>query len=161
MTWDEIARKLLAGTVASGVVVDRAVVAPGSGFARDCRMFAVHLEQVQTVPAALDEFARAAQVCAWATQLVFVVTFVADCLPTFDDAGNPPAAAAVTDWSTRFLADAGRVQAALTNLVDTGDLGPPCDVQLGNGTPTGPLGGVAEIAFPVTILLTTPQEQTP
>lgn len=154
MTWDEIARKLLTGAQAADVDVDRALVAPGATFARDCRLIAVHLDAVQTVPAGLDDFARA--MCAWATQLVFHVTFVADCVPVVEDDGDPPSAQEITTWTTAFLADAGRVHAALSTLVDSGDVGPPCDVQLGDGTPSGPSGGVAEIAFPVTVLLSTP-----
>lgn len=151
MNWDYVATKLR-DTAAEAVVVERAEVKPGPDFARDCRLIAVYLEQAQVVPLGDSEFARAA--CAWATQPVYRVVFFADCLPGSDDDGNPPDPAAVTAWSAAFLADAQTIHDALAELADSGDLAPACDVQIGTATSSGPLGGGAEISYPVTVLAT-------
>lgn len=158
-TWDVLADKILTAATTDPddpdlplVDVARALIAPGPDFARDCRMIAVHLEQPQTRPFPGD-FGFAA--CASLTQLVFRVTFVADCVPGPDVDGNPPPPDEITLWSKEFLADANLIADALADLCAGTDLCDDCSgVSLGDGQPTGPGGGVATMSWPVTVVNT-------
>lgn len=147
MDWSVIAQALLDAAKAA-VSVDRALVAPGPDFGRDCRMLAVHLEQPQTRPVAGDLGGR----CATAPVLVWRVTFVADCLPVFGgDDGSPPAPDAISSWSKTFLADCQKIQRALSRACTSGAIGDCKTVTLGDGTPTGPTGQTATMSWPITV----------
>lgn len=155
-TLDDMATTILAAAVASGVDVERSYIAPGPDFARDCRAIVVHLGLLPIVPLPGSEFAGS--MCATVRQPQWQVTFVADCVPSVDDQGRPPTAAAITAWSTAFLADVDALQRALEALA-AGDTDPrladDCSsVQLGQGAPTGqsPYGGVATFSWPLSVL---------
>src|SRR5690606_903725 len=111
---DDMAATILAAAVASGVDVERSYIAPGPDFARDCRAIVVHLDLLPIVPLPGSEFAGG---CAFVAQPEWKVTFVADCVPAVDDQGRPPTAAAITAWSSAFLADVGAIHEALSALV--------------------------------------------
>lgn len=152
---DDMAATILAAAVASGVDVERSYIAPGPDFARDCRAIVVHLDLLPIVPLPGSEFAGG---CAFVAQPEWKVTFVADCVPAVDDQGRPPTAAAITAWSSAFLADVGAIHEALSALV-AGETGAPwagdcSSVQLGQGAPTGqsPYGGAATFSWPLSVL---------
>lgn len=151
MDWETTAATILAAATDAGVPVERSLIAPGPAFARDCRLLAVWLSDVQIVPTFPTEFAG--MICAFATQLVYQLTFVADCVPASDDDGAPPPADEITTWSKRFLSDVQAIHEALATLVTSGDIGSCDSVQLGNGTPAGPEGRIAQVTFPVTVLI--------
>lgn len=147
MEWEDIAQTLL-DAASAPVSVGRKVIAPGPDFARDCRMVAVHLEQPLTRPVAGDLGKIS---CATVPVLVWRVTFVADCVPGPKDDGGPPAPQDITDWSKTFLADSQAIYDALADVCGSGDIGDCKTVTLGDGTPTGPSGGIATMSWPVTV----------
>jgi hypothetical protein len=147
--WDEIAENILTAALSTGVVVTRSFVAPGPSFARDCRLVAVVLQRPVVVPLQRE---WAGGSCAIVPQLTYQVVFVADCVPASDDDGNPPDPAALTTWSTEFLADCQKVHDGITDGASTGAFGTSCDgISIGQGEMRGPLGETASMIVPVTL----------
>lgn len=148
--WNEIAANILAAALSTGVTVERSFIAPGPGFARDCRLVAVYLQRPTVVPLQRE---WAGGSCAIVPQLTFSVVFVADCVPTFDDdTGAPPDPADLTVWSSAFLADCEKVHDGITDGAATGAFGTACDgISVGQGDMRGPLGETASMVVPVTL----------
>lgn len=133
------------------MLVAREFVAPGPHFARDCRLIAVVMLRPTVVPLQ-REYAGA---CAVIPQHVFQVVFNADCVPTQDDAGEPPSPADVTSWSLAFLRDAGLVYDAVMGAAESGAISGSCDsVSIGQGEMRGPSGTQASLVFPLTVQFT-------
>lgn len=149
--WGDFAAGLLEAAVGSGVAVAREFVAPGPVFARDCRSIVVYGSSFGVRPFQRGDFTGT---CAVVPQLQLTVVFVADCVPTVDDGARPPklpTPAEITAWSTEFLNDAALIFAAVLGWAPDSD----CSrITVGDGIPQGPLGGVAEVRWPVTISLT-------
>lgn len=155
--WGHIAQELLDAAVGSGVEVERAIVAPGPQWARDCQMLAVHMERVPVVdPVPRGGRGPSLGMCAWVAHPHFVVTYVGDCVPISDDFGSaPPPANEITAWATEFLANGDRVWQALSELAEEGIAGFDCEaIRIGETLPAGPEGRIAQIQIPVAVLQT-------
>lgn len=149
--WDSIATDLLNAAVGSGVPVARSFVAPGPTFAHPCRLIAVHLAGTREV--ALGDTTSWGPMAS-VTRARYVVTFVADCMPTIDAEGNPPPEADITAAGLAVLADANAIHDALLDPVFTTD-GIGCqNVTVEDGEPFGPSGGKAGWRWPVSVVLT-------
>lgn len=147
--WNEIAENILASALSTGVIVERSFIAPGPGFARDCRLVAVYLQRPVVVPLQRE---WAGGSCAIVPQLTFHVVFVADCVPASDDDGAPPAPADLTAWSSAFLADCQNVHDGITDGASTGSFGTACDgISVGQGEMRGPMGETASMIVPITL----------
>lgn len=149
--WDTIADDLLTAATGAGVSVDRSFVAAGPSFAHTCRMIVVHLADTREVGLGESDFGPYASV----TRLGYVVTFVADCMPTITDTGDAPPAAEITAAAMGLLADAEQIHDALLAPAFSAGAGITCqNVTVGVGEPFGPSGGKAGMRWPVAVVLT-------
>lgn len=151
MLWSAAAAALLDAAAGAKLSAPpaRVVVAPGPGFARDCRMLAVVFEGAEAVTAGLPGLLGGAG-CAVIPVATFRVFLIADCVPAANDKGRPPPADAVTAWTSTFLADAEAVWFAVLDA-SFPVLGPDAEVTTGAGSVVGPGGGVAQFSFPVRV----------
>jgi hypothetical protein len=132
VAWLDSANTLLAAAngAALSSPVARSFVAPGSIFARDCRLLAVHPSFVDAVPFPPGDLPG--QGCSVVPALVLTLTFLADCYPTANDAGNPPPPADVTAWTLDFLADIESIWNEVADAALGGTLGDdPAGVHVG------------------------------
>lgn len=152
MTWLASAQALLAAGAGAALSTPlaRQVIAPGSGFARDCRMLAVYPELVEAVPLPAGDLPGFG--CAVVPALVLHAVFVADCVPTPSDDGSPPPAADVTAWTEAFIADTEAVWNAVADAALGGTLGDCSSVTIQQARVVGPSGGVAQFDVPVRLL---------
>lgn len=147
--WGTVAKEILAAACSSGVEVERAIVAAGPDFARDCRMLAVHVDRIETVPP-LPRGPRGAPLgmCAWLPKATFVVTFSDDCVPGMDDDGAPPGPEEITAHAVCFHEDAARIYDAVSAWV--ADHACCEDIILLDSLPSGPGNNVTR-QFPVVV----------
>lgn len=150
-SWDEIAEQIFTVVTSAGVSADRQFIAPGPSFARDCRLIAVVFLRPNVRPLSREWPAA----CALIPTHDFQVVFAADCVPAPDDNGNPPAASAVTAWSTAFLSDCTKIFDAVMGAALDGVIAGGCDnVQISPGEMRGPSGFMASMVIPLTVELT-------
>lgn len=153
MTWLDSAQALLdvANTPTLSSPVARSFIAPGSVFARDCRLLAVYLDTITAAP--LSDAGLPGQGCIVIAQLTFGLVFVADCVPTANDHGAPPAATAVQAWTEDFLADLEAIWGELADAVLSGELGDCDNISIDPAVIEGPSGGIAQVTIPVRVLV--------
>lgn len=153
MNLSTLAQDLLDAAVASGVTVDRAIVAAGPDWAADCRMIAVHVGPVAAVPpTGILAAGPGLGMCAWVPQVTVTVSFVDDCVPTGGDDGQPPSPSAITAHAVQYLADVETIWHALSEWVADQD---DCDAyQILETIQSGPLGQTAKTQIPIQATLT-------
>lgn len=141
----DVADAVLDALVAALPGYDRAVLAPGPTFARDCRMLAVHLGDLLDAPLVG---------CGAVTDATVGAHVVRDCVPAPSKAGDRvtlPTAEAITDWTREFLADVWAAHVALGALVDS--VNGEGKALLGRPQFRGPGSGVSEAEWTVTVQL--------
>lgn len=145
MGWPAVAQRIMAAMEASGVSVDRKVIAPGPNHGRRRRQFTVYPESPTL---ATPGFGVPRGDCDFVPLIQCRAVFTADCAPSPGDDGSQPDADATTAWTLTFLADAQNVWNAIAD-----DFTQDCaGVRIGPGVFTGPFGGVASMSVPIAVM---------
>jgi hypothetical protein len=144
--------------VAAGVNIDRSIVAPGPQWALEsCRQWVVHFgagrrEALGAGRTPAQQGSGFPGPLASGKVYDLTATFVSCGFPVWDQE-EPADANEVNAWSARFLADVEALGQALAELVFPASLVgvPGGKLSVGASDPVGPQGGVARVAWPLSV----------
>lgn len=132
---------------------ERAYVQTGPGYAVEgCATLVVHAVSIETA-ALTPDGSLAPPLPAAGCILVPVANLTVSvhvCIPTGDQSGNPPTAAAITAGAGKVHTAGMTAYRALLGARRDGTLP---DAQIGTATTTGPSGGMAGVEIPVRAVL--------